>query len=287
MQITNSIAPSHSVNLWTQVIHPLSSSTDKYCLFISGAGAPAMFWTDEFCQQIIDAGYTVIRFDHRDQGLSDAVDWDKHPYTIDDLANDIIAILNHYKIPKAHIVGHSMGGMIAQWLAIKHAERLLSFTSISVSTIGPVGQPPKELMDVLMQNQPSQNFEADLSGFMRSWKILNGDYSLNMEMATNYTKDFYARSKHPVGVAWHHIWCQEKYIDLRGQLGKITVPGLFIHGEKDPLIPLQGAVETQKLVPHSKMIVVPDMGHMIFNRKLENIIASELIKHFGDTSSTG
>jgi len=269
---------SSGLNLWTQLLS--NEKCSNVCLLISGAGASAMFWTDEFCRYLVRAGYSVIRFDHRDQGLSDGVDWDKNSYTIDDLAQDIIHILDAYDLKKAHIVGHSMGGIVAQWLAVKYSDRLFSYTSMSVATCGNIGQPSKEIMDVLLENKPTQNFDADLAGFMRSWEVLNGDYEVDKEIAERYTKDLYIRSKYAVGVAWHHIWCQKNYGDLTDKLKNINVPGLFIHGKNDPLIPLQAAIKTQKLAPHSRMIIIPGMGHMFFNTMLEKKIAKYLIEHF-------
>lgn len=278
MILKDKFVSSNDLMLWTQQLTP--ERTNDNCILISGAGAPAMFWTDEFCKKLTDAGYSVIRFDHRDQGLSDAVDWDKNPYTIEDIAKDVINILNAYNIDKAHIVGHSMGGIVAQWLALTYPRRVSSYTSMSVATCGITGQPPKKVMDVLLENKPTQNLENDLSGFMRSWKVLNGNYDIDVEIAKKYTEDFYIRSKHPVGVAWQHIWCQQNYIDLREKLNQITVPGLFVHGEQDPLIPVKGAIETQKITPHSRLLIIPDMGHMIFNKELEEKIAGSLIAHF-------
>ena len=125
-----------------------------------------------------------------------------------------------------------------------------------------------------------QNFVADLAGFMHSWEVLNGDSKVDQKITKQYTRDLYNRSKHSVGVAWHHIWCQENYGNLTDELKNINIPGLFIHGEKDPLISLHAAIKTQKLVPHSRMIVIPGMGHMFFDATLEKKIAEHLIEHF-------
>jgi pimeloyl-ACP methyl ester carboxylesterase/GNAT superfamily N-acetyltransferase len=221
----------------------------------------------------------VIRYDHRDQGLSSAVDFEKKPYTVADLALDALAILDAYDVKRAHVVGHSMGGTIVQYLAIHHPDRLLSFTSMSVGTVGEIGAPPKEVMDVLLENQPTQNFENDLSGFMRSWEVLNGDLQVDEQMAEAYTRDFYERSRHPVGVAWSHIKAQEGFGDLREELGSIDIPALFIHGEKDQLIPVDAGIETSKCVPGARCHVIPKMGHMIFSKEVEKQIATLLVRH--------
>lgn len=249
-------------------------------VLISGAGAPARFWTDHVCMTIAQAGYFVIRFDHRDQGLSSAVDFEKHPYTVLDIADDVIAILDAYHLKKAHIVGHSMGGLVAQLLAIHHPERVMSMTSMSVGTAGNIGAPPQEIMDVLLENKPTQHFKESLPGFMKSWRILNGDYPLDEAMAIAYTKDMYERSHHPVGVAWNHIKAQEGFGDLSDQLKTISVPSFFIHGQKDPLIPIAAGIATSKQVPQAHMQTIPGMGHMMFNTKLENTIITILLNSF-------
>ena len=250
------------------------------CLLIAGAGASARFWSDGFCQRLLNAGYDVIRYDHRDCGLSDGVDWEEAPYTVDDLVVDALQVLAKYEVAKTHVVGHSMGGIIAQMLAIAHPERLLSYTSISVATCGVAGAVSPDVMDVLLANKPAQDFTADLPGFMRSWEVLNGNYPVDYALAEAYTRDLYERSNYPVDVAWNHIRAQEKYGDLSSQLKQMTVPGLFIHGEVDPLIPVAGARATQELTSHSIMHVIPDMGHMMFSGPLQQLIAEKLIEHF-------
>lgn len=278
MKKVETFIKSDGVKLWCQLLY--KKMIDIPCVLISGAGASAMFWSDHFCEILVNSGYRVIRFDHRDQGLSDAVDWDSSPYTVDDLAKDVINILDANKIRQAHVVGHSMGGTIAQLLAIHHPNRLLSYTSMSVATTANVGGPSKETMDALMENKPTQSYENDLPGFMRSWKILNAGYPVDPQLASAYTLDLYQRSKHKVGVAWHHIWCQENYGDLSEKLSNITVKGLFIHGEDDPLIPVNGGKQNQLLTPNSELIVIEKMGHMFFNMDLEKIIANHLVEHF-------
>jgi pimeloyl-ACP methyl ester carboxylesterase len=114
---------------------------------------------------------------------------------------------------------------------------------------------------------------------MNSWRILNGDFALDEKMARDYTRDFYVRSNHPVGVAWSHIKAQEKFSDLREQLATLAVPAFFIHGDKDPLIPVEAGIATAQAVPHSKMTVIPGMGHMMFNRELEDMIARLVVKN--------
>ncbi|MGE0009930.1 MAG: alpha/beta fold hydrolase [Candidatus Babeliales bacterium] len=264
----------NGVTLWAQ---SFGNPKNPAILLISGAGAPAAFWTPEFIKHFVDNNYFVIRFDNRDTGLSSAIDYEKAPYTALDLASDAIAILDAYHIKKAHVVGHSMGGLIAQLLAIYYPEHILSIHSLSMGTVGGIGAPPQEVMQVLMANKPTQNFQESLPGFMKSWQILNGDLPFDNALATEYTRDMYVRSHHPVGVAWNHIKAQEGFADLKKELASIKVPAFFIHGEKDPLIPVQAGIATAQAIPNSKMVVVHSMGHMMFNRDLEHDIANIIL----------
>ena len=270
------------LNLWSE---GLGKSSDPAILLISGAGAPAMFWTNEFCRIFTDSGYFIIRYDHRDQGMSSGVDFEKNSYTVKNLAGDAAAVLQHYKIKSAHIIGHSMGGAVAQILAIYHPEKVLSITSMCVGIVGKGCQPPQEVMDVLLENKPSGEFERDLPGFMRSWEILNGDFEVDEEMATEYTKDLYERSIHPVGVAWNHIKCQQNVSEFSQDLKKIKVPSLFIAGDKDPLMPPGQVKINSETIANSKFVVIPGMGHMFFNRGVLGKVAKIILQHLRSTNS--
>jgi len=260
----------------------IGEASDPAAILICGAGAHAHFWTDTFCETLVRAGYYVIRFDHRDCGLSSSVDFEKEPYTVLDLVSDVIAIIDAFKIQKAHVVGHSMGGTIAQLLSIFHPDRLLSFTSMSVGTLGENIAPSQEVMKALLENKPTENFERSLPGFMKVWKFLNGDFPLDEKMARDYTKEFYARSIHPVGVAWNHIHCQENVPDFSSKLSQVTIPGLFLHGEKDLLIPLKTLKKTS---PSATQIMIPKMGHMILNQELQQMLAHLLLAHSAQAST--
>lgn len=274
----------NAVQLWCE---SNGDPTTIPVLLIAGAGAHAHFWTDSFCQTLVQEGYFVIRYDHRDTGLSSKIDFSTHPYTVYDLVEDSLSILTQFQAAKAHVVGHSMGGIIAQLLAITHPERLLSFTSMSVTTVGEKRAPSDEVMKILLENKPTPDFEKSLAGFMRSWRLLNGDIPLDEEMARKYTQELYTRSIHPVGVAWNHIRCQEGLPSLAEELKKVAVPGLFIHGEKDPLIPSHHSQLTAKdFSTDSSFIEIPKMGHMLFDEPLQQQIASILLTHFRQAETT-
>jgi pimeloyl-ACP methyl ester carboxylesterase len=268
----------NGLQLWCETLgHPLNPAV----VLIAGAGAHAHFWTDQFCHALTEAGHYVIRFDHRDCCLSSAVDFTNTPYSVADLAEDVTAIMDAFHIKKAHAVGHSMGGTIAQLLAILHPERLLSFTSISVAPIGNVSTVSDETMATLLENKPTQNFEKSLEGFMRSWSLLNGEFPLDIQMAEEYTRELYTRSIHPVGVAWNHIHCQERMPPIPNRLSEMPVRGLFLYGSKDCLCPPQPhwRYDTQRLTT----TIIPKMGHMMFHKELQQQIAHILLAHFAQS----
>jgi pimeloyl-ACP methyl ester carboxylesterase len=266
-----------SLRIWTQNAGNLNKPT---CLFIAGTGASARFWSYDLLQQIVDAGFYVIIFDNRDTGLSSAIDFNENPYTAMDLADDAIAILNKYNIKKAHIIGHSMGALVGQLIAINYPKRILSMTSISSGTIGKTSPNSQLVLDMLIKNKPTQDFKESLPILMKSWKILNGNLELDRKSAYKYTKDLYIRSYHPINFSWNHIKCQEGFDDLGNDLAKINIPTLFIHGKDDPLVPVESGIATAKTVPNSILKVIPCMGYTLFNKTLEDKIARMLIKHF-------
>lgn len=267
----------NDITLYTEYF---GKQQNQACLLIAGAGASAKFWSTFLCEELAAQGYFVIRYDHRDIGLSSAINYDTKPYTVFDLATDAKDVLASFNIKHVHVVGHSMGGIIAQILAVEYPEYVRTFTSMSVGINNDEIKVSQEVMDALMQNQPSGNYETDLAGFMRSWRILNGKAQLDEEMAQNYTKDLYVRSIHKVGIAWNHINCQKNISGLPQKLSQNKIPVLFIHGKEDPLIPLSNGLENARITSCSEFKAINNMGHMFFNKGIEREIIISLLKHF-------
>ena len=178
MPLERTIECDDGQRLWTE---SLGSPANPAVLLMSGAGAHAHFWTDSFCHPFILGGFYLIRYDHRDVGLS-------HPstgeYDLMRLAQDAIAILEAYHLSAAHIVGHSLGGYIAQLLGAAYPERVLSLTMISSGPVGgemvtqaPTAEERKILQETwreMIKNRPTQDFEQSLEGYMGVWQRLNG-----------------------------------------------------------------------------------------------------------------
>lgn len=277
------------IQLWTD---SEGAAADPACLLISGAGAHARFWSDSFCDTLVRQGFFVIRYDLRDTGKSSTVQFASNPYTVAELADDTMKILDAYNIKKAHLVGHSMGGYIAQYAAAHHPDRVLSLVSISAGPIGttplteePWSEEEKELMNktwsVMVKNKPTQDFEESYPGYQAVWKYLNGDYFLDDEMARTYTKDLFERSNHKPGVAMSHLSVMRgiatKLSDRTEELNSIKAPTLIIHGDKDYLVPSsRGGEATAEGIPGAKFQSIPGMGHMFFNHELEEKIVTSI-----------
>lgn len=286
------IVKTPSLELWTE---SLGDPTGPPLLLISGAGAHAHFWSDSFCQPLIQRGFFLIRYDHRDVGLSEAA---SHDYELQDLVEDAIRILDAYNIRSAHIVGHSMGGYLGQFMALSHLERMRSLTVISA---GPAGETPElrlpqtpeervlfqETWLILLRNRPTQNFEESYPGFLTVWERLNGKFPVEERLARPYTEEMYTRTHHLVGAHVRHMRVMQRVgetLKERKEMFKaLTLPILIIQGAEDPLVPVQRGGKALALVlPQAKLEIIPKMGHMLFDYALEKEVAERVIAFLTD-----
>ncbi len=272
--------------IWTE---SLGDPAHPPVLLISGAGAHAHFWTDTFCHPLVEAGFFLIRYDLRDVGLSDSGGKD---YTLQDLVEDAVEILNVYNIRAAHIVGHSMGSYIGQLMALSHPERMWSLISISAGPAGeterllaPQTDAEKERMiatwRVMLRNRPTQDFEESYPGFAAVWECLNGNIPVDESLARAYTQEMYTRSRYPVGAHEPHMRVMQQMAqtlkEREAMFAKILLPTLIIHGAEDSLVPLErGGIALAEVLPHATLEVVPEMGHMLFDRALQEEVAHRI-----------
>ncbi|MCL2000889.1 MAG: alpha/beta fold hydrolase [Planctomycetes bacterium] len=197
----NKIIHTNNIDMWTEVYGNENGNT---IILIAGAMAPAVFYPTTFCEKLAGLGFQVIRFDNRDIGYSTHFppaknDADAPPYSIFDMVEDVNGILIYYGIEKAIVVGHSMGGSIAQLYAIKYPYKTEQLFLLSSPIIAfgnnEYEQPPQSILEpmweVLMSNKMYQDYERGKDEFFRSWKCLNGNRKLNIILAEEYTKRLY------------------------------------------------------------------------------------------------
>jgi pimeloyl-ACP methyl ester carboxylesterase len=251
--------------------------TDPALLLIMGFTAQMVAWDEEFCTQLADRGHFVIRFDNRDCGLStklhgvpsnsDAVimaammetEMPPVPYTLSDMAADAMKVLDHLNIERAHIMGASMGGMIAQTVAIEHPHRVKTLISI-MSQPGEltVGQPTQEAMELIVTPAPSDRDEY--IAFAPKWQLWQSKKYRSDEVSRrNAIRDF-DRSNYPEGGPRQMAAIYASGSRAEG-LQKLEMPTLVIHGTEDQLITPSGGERTAELIPNSTLLMVDDMGH--------------------------
>ena len=250
-------------------------------LLIMGLGAQMTRWPVELCQDLVGRGYQVIRFDNRDIGLSTKLDWlgvpnigalfaarsagesGTPPYRLDDMAADTVGLLDALEIERAHVVGASMGGMIAQLIASDHAGRVRSLTSIMSTTANPAvpqGK-PEALAALLTPAAPAGDDAAIAARGIRINRVIGSPAYPQTESALRDSILSDARrSYHPSGSARQlaAVLCAE---DRRPKLKTIRVPTVVLHGAEDPLVPLEGGRDTAANIPGAELRIVPGMGH--------------------------
>ena len=249
-------------------------------LLIMGLGAQLTLWPIELVEALVARGYHVIRYDNRDIGLSTKFThagvpelpavmmalmsgkMPALPYMLTDMADDAAALLTALGIDKAHIVGASMGGMIAQLVAINHPGRVLSLTSIMSTTGNPALPPAKpEAMAALMERPATAELTDILAlGLRISRAIGSPGYPAPEDRLRERIKRDFRRSFHPTGAARHMAAIMADG-DRRERLKRVTAPTLVIHGEDDPLVPVEGGKDTAAAIPGAKLLTIPRMGH--------------------------
>jgi len=232
-------------------------------LLIMGLGAQLTMWDERFCTALAKAGYYVIRFDNRDVGLSTTFeDATASPaYTMSDMAADAAGLLDALGIESAHIVGASMGGMIAQTFAIEHPAKTRTLISI-MSTTGnqTVGQPTPDALAALLAPAPATRDEAIEAG-LRVWRLIGSPgYPYDEEAVRDRAAATYDRSFNPAGFA-RQLAAIMSQPDRTAALGGVKVPTLVIHGAADPLVTPSGGEATAAAIPGARLKLVPGMGH--------------------------
>jgi pimeloyl-ACP methyl ester carboxylesterase len=250
-------------------------------VLIMGLAAQMIAWDEEFCSQVAARGYHVIRFDNRDAGLSTRLESAgvpnvtdalvalaagqpiQAPYLLRDMAQDVVGLLDALRIPAAHVVGASMGGAIAQTLALHHPARLRTLISIMSTTSAPGLPPPTpEALRVLLSPAPG-DLAAYLEYHAQVWRVLRaGRFPLDEARDPVRARQIFERGLNPAGVA-RQMTAMLGSGSRREALGSLRVPTLVIHGEADPLIPLACGIDTAKSVPGSRLLIVKGMGHAL------------------------
>jgi pimeloyl-ACP methyl ester carboxylesterase len=250
-------------------------------VLIMGLASQMVQWDDGFCEQLAARGFRVIRFDNRDIGQSSKLPgagrltrWEmlkmrflnippEAPYTLRDMAEDTIALMDVLGIRSAHIVGASMGGMIAQEIAIDFPERVRSLISIMSTTGDPdLPQPSDETVALLTEPQPKSR-DKFIARFERNSKVLRaGRFPADEALDRSRAERVFDRGLNPPGVG-RQIRAVLASGSRKERLARVRAPTLVIHGTSDPLVDPKAGEETAASIPGAKLMIVQGMGHAI------------------------
>jgi pimeloyl-ACP methyl ester carboxylesterase len=271
--------PTTSVNGMELYFDSFGDPRQRTVLLVSGLGAQCVAYDDEFCEGIVEHGYRVVRFDNRDVGLSThfndvaadpltalaamgaggTVD---APYTLDDLALDAVGLLDSIDVGTAHLVGSSMGGMIAQTVAIRFPERVSTLTSIMSTTGEPdVGLPDPECLGSLLSIMaPAQTRAERIENAVTLARVIGTPDAFDEVRARERAARFVDRAYDPAGTARQLVAVFASGSRAEG-LSSLDVPTVVLHGDRDPLVHISGGHRTAELVRGSQFRLLESMGH--------------------------
>jgi len=251
------------------------STSDPALLLIMGGGSQMIYWEVEFCNLLAKKNFFVIRFDNRDVGLSTKFENADIPdmmetmnggsistaYTLEDMADDAIGLLDALGIEKAHICGASVGGMIAQVISYRHPERVLTLTSIMSSTGNPaLPQIKPEVLAEVYKPVPNER-EAYIEHYVNMWrKLWSPGFPFDEKRLRTLMAESYDRSYYPQGLARQGA-AVLAHGYRKSSIASIKVPTLVIHGSNDPFMSVEGGKEIAQLIHNAKLLIIDGMGH--------------------------
>lgn len=285
-------ADSDGIKIWYEKRAP-KDSTKGTILLIMGYSSSAIVWSENFFQAFVDAGYQVIRYDNRGVGESDwMLNWSSdNPYTLEDMAKDGMAVLDAAGVDKAHIIGASMGGMIAQRVALSHTDRALSLTSIMSSgyMFDPEmpavdGAKNRDLFRIILRylvptsEAGSMKFTVGIQQLLQG----NGPYSHPIKKSVQRTLyELRNRKGTNSDVGDQHTAAIEASGSRLAELPNIKMPTLIIHGKSDPLVQFEHCEKYAPLIPHAEKLFIEGMGHdlpQIYMKEIQEAILKNIGK---------
>lgn len=270
-----------SVDIYTD---SFGDSTRPAVLLIMGASASMIWWDDAFCQRLAEQGRFVIRYDNRDVGQSTCYPPGEPGYDVEDMADDAVGVLDSYGIEKAHLVGMSLGGMIAQLVALRNPDRVLSITLIASSVWDDRPDLPPISDKILRYHASAGSVDwsdpkAAARYMAEGWRLLCGskhpfDEARALQLAEAEAKrarNLLSMFNHALlkgGESWY------------GKTGKIAVPALVIHGTEDPVLPYPHAKALIESIPGAKLLTLQGVGHELHRETWQTIIDA-IVAHTG------
>ena len=275
------------------------SRADPPLVLIHGLSCQIIHWPQPFIDALTEAGLRVIAPDNRDIGLSDRVDEPAPdlldvlndpaahpcPYTLSDMAGDVVGLLNHLGQAGAHIVGLSMGGMIAQTMAIEHPERCFTLTSIMSSSGNPDLPPGDDEVQMKFVAPLPPERDAAVTQYQQAWQAAAGPHFDSMQVGLARVSAQAIERGFPRDGFVRQLLAILHQQDRRSALAKLEVPGLVIHGNADPLVPLAAGEDTANALANGSIAVLDKLGHDLPDPMLPEI-AGHIVEHVSTVHAT-
>ena len=271
------LVTSGELRLWVERI---GDPADPAVLLIAGVESQGIGWPSVLVDRLVAGGLQVIRYDHRDTGQSDSVDFDKSPYSMVDLVEDAVAVLDGLQVESAHVVGASMGGVIAQWLAATHPDRVLSLILMSTTAPGRRDLPPPDASFLARSDEitklPRGTDEERVEADVQVYELMNGgSLPFDEGAARNLAQRHFARARDWAKSANHHRISEQR--NEPPALTAIRAPTLVIVAEADPIFPPPHAEALAEGIPGARAVRVPGMGHTYFSPGLPEHLADQIL----------
>jgi pimeloyl-ACP methyl ester carboxylesterase len=274
------VAP--GVRLWVEDIEPTGPHPGEPLLLVMGANASGLVWPDALVAQLAEH-HRVIRYDHRDTGRSTAT-FEDAPYGVTDLADDAIAVLDALDVPRAHVAGMSMGGMLVQLLLLDHPDRIATATVFATGPLpsaepSPTPAPPgpdPALLRLWAELDDPRDLEGEIAWRVEHWRLLNGSGTLfdPAEFRALEERVIAHSGRHDPVVA--HARMDTAGLERGAELAAVSVPTLVIEAPEDPAFPPPNASVLACSLGHGRMVRIPGMGHAI-NRTVISPLAAAIL----------
>jgi pimeloyl-ACP methyl ester carboxylesterase len=279
------------VRLWVEDIDPTGPHPGEPLLLVMGANASGVVWPDALVAQLAEH-HRVIRYDHRDTGRSTA-SFDDQPYGITDLAEDAIAVLDALGVPRAHVVGMSMGGLLVQLMLLDHPERIATATLFCTgplpfpgsSSAPAVPGPDQALLRLWAEMDDPRDLEGEIAWRLEHWRVLNGSGTLfdPAEFRALEDRVIAHAGRHEPVVA--HARMDTDGMERGAELAGVGVPTLVIEAPEDPAFPPPNSGVLARSLGHGRMVRIPGMGHAI-NRTVISPLAAAILTQTTRTATT-
>jgi pimeloyl-ACP methyl ester carboxylesterase len=271
---------SGELRLWSE---SSGDPDDPAILLIADAQSQSLAWPSALVEKLVAGGFRVLRYDHRDTGQSDSVDFDGAPYALEDLALDALAVLDGNDVAAAHLIGASTGGMIAQWLAVHRPSRVLSLTLFNTTPMAPAADLPPPAAAMLArfaEPVPRATTAQRVAADIEIYRGLNGDgVPFDDAAARDLATGSYARARDWTAAANHSRALKVVGDDRRAPLASIAVPTLVIQGRQDPLYALPHGAALAAQIPGARLVELDAMGHGLLSPGLPDRIADLILQN--------